>query len=111
MAISQMRVTRIKEARGHVLMALYTSNGLEVPLKTGWIVDAFRTMPEISREIPGEIGYMAEKGYIEIVRRAETPELQPTSAIYIRLTARGKDLVEGSVAEDPAVIFGDGVRG
>ncbi|MCM0757361.1 hypothetical protein M7775_02105 [Sporomusa sphaeroides DSM 2875] len=53
-------------------------------------------------EIKTHLVYLAEKGYLEM-ENVTTAELG--SRIMVRLTANGKDLLEGSIAPDPGVML------
>jgi DNA-binding MarR family transcriptional regulator len=56
------------------------------------------TGPAILR---GHIDYLEEKGYVES-RELHSDELE-MSRRMVRLTAKGKDLLEGSISPDPGV--------
>lgn len=107
--ISPMLVVKRKEARAVVLMALDAHGGLQRPMKVGWIKDANSSKPEIAAEIPNQVYYLQSKGYVEIIEVEETPELRPILSAYIQLTAKGQDVIEGTI-EDPGIVFGDGCR-
>lgn len=49
----------------------------------------------------GHIDYLEEKGYVES-RTLESEDLDITRHM-VRLTAKGKDLLEGSIPHDPGV--------
>lgn len=55
--------------------------------------------------VAGFIDYLEEKGYLES-RQVEVPEAGIARRV-VRLTARGKDLVEGNIPADPGVRIGE----
>lgn len=54
--------------------------------------------------LQGYINYLEEKGYVE-ARPLEAPELG-MSLMVAKLTAKGKDLLEGNIPPDPGVFIG-----
>ena len=107
--MNPMLAAKRKEARGEILYLLDANRGLEQSMKVGWIVDALRSKPEVAAEVPYQVHYLEQEGYVRIVDKDETPELRPIKSAYILLTTKGQKVVEG-IIEDPAIIFGDAER-
>ena len=99
-----------KETRGKLVSALYQQQGRFTQVSS--LINAFaRGLTGADTEIPNQLYYLADpqKGYVTIRYDGGEPELTPMRSAYVQLTARGCDLVEGTI-DDPGVIFGDGDR-
>ena len=108
--IDKMTIARRKCARGTLLQMLYDNQIAAVMLRSM----EYAMMPDdphISSEIGSHIYYLADKGYVKVYVDGEPLVLDknPTREALVRLTAKGIDLMEGTI-EDNGVAFGDPSR-
>jgi hypothetical protein len=98
-----MAIVHKKQARGAVLGLLEESYPIGVAYTTLMrvLVSAGKCH---THELPAVIRYLEDKGYIR-VQTPEEPELKPLDNSVIDLAAHGVDLLEGSVDEDPGILF------
>lgn len=108
--IDRMTIVRRKCARGTLLSMLYDNQTAAVVLRSL----EYAMMPDephISSEIGAHIYYLADKGYVVVYMGGEPLALDknPPREALVRLTAKGIDLMEGTI-EDDGVAFGDPAR-
>lgn len=99
-------ILKTKEMRGHVLRLLNEERLDELSEST--IVLALISMGYSTneKELHGEIKYLQDKGYV-ISRPVKPKNIFVKMTIWmVRITAKGKDLVEGSPPKgDPGIIL------
>lgn len=108
--IDKMTIARRKCARGTLLTMLYDNQTAAVMLRSleyAMMVDD----PHISSEIGAHVYYLADKGYVAAYMGGEpfTLDKNPPREALVRLTAKGIDLMEGTI-DDDGVAFGDPTR-
>lgn len=108
--MDNVTVVRRKCARGMLLGMLYEHQSAAVMLQTLEYA-IMQDDPHISTEIDSHIYYLADKGYVKVYNDGELMQLasNPPRKALIRLTAKGIDLMEGTI-EDDGVAFGDPAR-
>ena len=101
--MNNLENTKRKKARGAVLGLLEESypTGVAYTVMERILADAGKAR---AHELPGIIRYLEDKAYIK-VSVPEEPELKPLTNGVIDLRAHGVDLLEGSIPEDPGIIF------
>ena len=105
--MDKMAIVRRKCARGALLTLLYGNPGAAIMARTLEYA-LMQDDPHISTEIGTHLFYLMDKGYIKAYigeEQADTMKDPPREAL-IRLTAKGMDLMEGTI-EDEGVAFGD----
>lgn len=97
-----MRPRESRELRGRILKILEAS--YPFPAGDRLIADILSDARYCCSpaEVKTHLAYLAEKGYLE-TEDVETAELG--SRTMVRLTANGKDLLEGSIPSDPGVML------
>lgn len=100
---SNVEITKRKKARGAVMGLLGDSypSGVAYTVMERILADAGKAQPH---ELAGIVKYLQDKDYINVTV-PEEPELKPLSNGIIELRAHGIDLMEGSLPDDPGVIF------
>ena len=108
--MDKMTIARRKCARGALLTMLFANPGAAVMQRTLEFA-LLRDDPQISSEIGSHVYYLADKGYVKAYMNDEaiSPVIDPPREALIRLTAKGIDLLEGTI-EDDGVAFGDPAR-
>lgn len=99
--MDKMKVIDLKRLRGIILVSLDESTTTKQMLLTGTVRNAFKGT-HTSTDIYREIDYLSDKGYIEKIN----PDENEQDNILIRITAKGRDLLEETIMEDPGVMFG-----
>jgi len=99
----EMAIAHKKQARGAVLGLLEESYpvGVAYTVLTRVLTSCGKCQ---AHELPAIVQYLKDKGYIR-VKTPEEPELKPLDNSVIDLAAHGVDLLEGSVDEDPGILF------
>lgn len=108
--LDKMTIARRKCARGTLLGMLY-ENQTAALLQRSLEYAMMQDDPHISTEIGSHIYYLADKGYVQVYMGGEplTLDKNPPREALVRLTAKGIDLMEGTI-EDDGVAFGDPAR-
>ena len=108
--MDKVTIIRKKCARGMLLAMLYDHQSAAVMLRTLEYA-IMQDDPHISTEIDAHVYYLADKGYVKVYHDGEEMTLasNPPRDALIRLTAKGIDLMEGTI-EDDGVAFGDPAR-
>lgn len=92
-----------KRARGAILGALDNSYPTQVAYRS--MENALAASNICQRhELPGLLRYLEDKEYIRITT-PEEPELRPLENCLLALSARGVDLLEGTLPEDLGIII------
>lgn len=108
--IDNIAIARKKTTRGVLIKLLYDNQSAALTAQTMEYA-LMQDNPYISSEISAQLYYLCEKGYITLWDGDEAMPLikNPPRSALVRLTARGMDLMEGTI-EDGGVIFGDAGR-
>lgn len=101
--------------RGRILQVLADNEGISSAVGMNLLL---RTLDNLGvslsiRELALRLEYLAQKGYVELRRREDIPGWdrtrkgagRPKDVMSARLTAKGLDLVQGSLVPDPGVAF------
>lgn len=96
-------VTHKKLARGTILKVLNIGQPQPIPAHVIDICLIQRGLPMTESFLESQLQYLADKGYIETqdtcFEKAENPVLT------VRLKAKGIDLLERSIEDDPGIII------
>lgn len=96
MASQTIEVLKNKETRGCIMRALALSKFRAISSHTLQM-----SLIEKDTDIMPQLYYLADKGYITVV---DVKQDNLTGIDYlINLTARGVDLIEGSIGDDPGI--------
>ncbi len=90
-----------KEIRGRILKIIHINYPREVSDRVIALTLNDIRMVVSSGVLAGHFSYLEEKGYVEL----EEMHSQPLglTMTMVRLTAKGKDLLEGNIDSDPGV--------
>jgi hypothetical protein len=88
-----------RQIRGRILRALDTIYPKDLNLSTIVLVLEDRHMPATAADVRQDLAYLDEKGYVELLEQQDDGE----EVLLARLTAKGKDLLEKNIPEDPGV--------
>ena len=108
--MDKIAITRRRCARGALLTLLFGSPSTAIMARTLEYA-LMQDDPHISSEIGSHLFYLADKGYVRVYLGDEPCTLVkdlPREAL-VRLTAKGIDLMEGTI-DDDGVAFGDPAR-
>lgn len=108
--MDKMVIARRKCARGALLTLLFGNPSTAIMQRTLEYA-LMQDDPHISAEIGSHIYYLADKGYVKVYMGDEPISLvkDPPREALVRLTAKGIDLMEGTI-DDDGVAFGDPAR-
>jgi hypothetical protein len=100
---NSLEITKRKKARGALMGLLDDSypTSISYVVMERLLVDAGSAQ---AHELEGIVKYLIDKDYIRVFV-PEEPELRPLRNGIIELRAHGKDLLEGSIPDDPGVDF------
>ena len=98
-----LEITKRKKARGAMLSLLADGYpvGITYQVMERMLVDAGAAQ---AHEIPQLVEYLKDKKYL-IVTTPEEPDVKPLKQALLELSARGVDLLEGSIPDDPGVDY------
>jgi hypothetical protein len=88
-----------RRRRGKILRALNAVYPTELVPETFLRVLAEWRIPASIDKVTADLAYLADKGYVTV----STVEIDGAQETLVRLSAQGKDLVEGSIVADPGV--------
>lgn len=103
MAVHSVQQHEDKELRGRILKALDFNYPLSMSYKMLDYALKSARYDCPSGKLKAHLAYLAEKGYIK-TEQVGIEDLD-LSRDMVRLTAKGKDLVEGNIAAEPGVIL------
>lgn len=103
-------IARRKCARGMLLTLLYDNRTAALTQRTLEYA-LMQDDPTISTEIGSHVYYLADKGYVTVYLGDDPVCLasNPPREALVRLTAKGYDLLEGTI-DDDGIAFGDPAR-
>ena len=104
MSISHAEITRKKITRGSILTMLYVSQSAPMLVQTIELA-LLPENPQISGEMAPSVNFLADRGYIAVIR-PEEPGVNPMRGALVRITDKGQDVVEGTI-RDGSIILPD----
>ena len=112
-----MKVARQAYERGQILQILSQNRGSEIPIEFVLLLRTLDTLGSAmsAQDLRNRLQYLADKGYVQLRRNRDLPGFRPDrmargvdrpdDIVSVKLTARGTDLVEGTIPADPGVQF------
>lgn len=97
----QEKSIRPRFIRGQILKLLQKNRPADLSADMLWELLDLRNYSITEKELLNFLTYLDEKGYITLQAERLSPEEMDT--VMITLTARGTDLLEGSIADDEGI--------
>jgi hypothetical protein len=112
--MAELDEVRMAEVRGNIISVLFEAYTAEMTSVSALI----RTLDAIGSSLGPEdaaehLVYLAQQGYVTIVRGREMPKyrtdratgIAPDAIVFVKLAAKGLQLLKGKIPEDPMVTF------
>jgi hypothetical protein len=114
MSVSTMEQQRHAIERGRILQSLSQEYG-RMPVMVATLLGALDALgyPMTPESMQFSLTYLADQGYVVVVRAGDTPGYRrdranavlPEAIVTARLLPRGLQLIDGAIAADPGVRF------